>query len=131
MKKKSILNSLLVSLFPVLTLGIVPWIIYYAKTISAQTYHLTAFWAISISWIFISITLTLISYQLITHFDKKDKLTKWILMAWTVILIILLVGHYFGYSLPIYATLNLLGTSFVELTLGFYISLATLLYIKR
>ena len=131
MKKKSILNPLLVSLFPVVTLGIVPWIIYYAKIFSARTYSLAAFWAISISWLFIGIAITLISYQLITYSDKTDKLTKWILIAWIAILIFLLVGYYFGYSLPIYAALNLIGTPFVELTLGFYLSLTVLLYIKR
>ncbi|AEB30279.1 hypothetical protein CAR_c16210 [Carnobacterium sp. 17-4] len=131
MKKKSILNPLLVSLFPVVTLGIVPWIIYYATIISARTYNSAAFWAISISWLFTGIAMTLLSYRLMIYFDKTAKLTKWILTAWTAILIFLLVGNYFGYSLPIYAALSLLGSSFVELTLGFYISLTVLLYIKR
>ena len=131
MKKRSFFNPLLVTLFPIVVLGIVPWIIYYAKIVSAQTYSLTGFWAISICWLLLSITITLISYQLVHYFDKKDKFTKWILIAWIAILIFLLVGYYFGYSSSIYAALNLIGTPFVELTLGFYLSLTVLLYIKR
>ena len=131
MKKRSLFNPLLVTLFPFVVLVIVPWIIYYAKIISSQTYNLTAFWAISISWLLLSIAITLVCYQLVHYFDKKDKFTKWILIAWIAILIFLFVGYYFGYSLPIYAALNLIGTPFVEMTLGFYLSLTVLLYIKR
>lgn len=131
MKKKSFFNPFLVLLFPILTIVFIPIITNYYLVISARTFHATAFWVASISWIIIGIFMALITYRITIYSDKSDTFTKWITIIWTLSLILLLLGSYLGYSHFIYITLSLYGTFFVELTAGFYLSLTVILLIKK
>lgn len=131
MKKRQFLNPLLVLLFPAFTIIFIPMFTNYALAVTARTYNIGIFCIISLTWILIGFAMAMIAYRLTVHSDKSDTFTKWILIIWTVILIALLAGFHIGYSYSIYATLNLYGTFFVELTIGFYLSLIAIVHIKK
>lgn len=131
MKKRQLLNPLLVLLFPAFTIVFIPMFINYALTFTARTYNIQAFWFISLSWVLVGFAMAMITYRLTVYSDKSDTFTKWISIIWTVILIVLLAGFHIGYSYSIYATLHLYGTFFVELTTGFYLSLTAIVHIKK
>ena len=129
-EKKQFLNPLLVLLFPTFTIIFIPLFINHALNFTARTYNIQTFWFISLSWILIGFAMAMTAYRL-TVSDKSDSFTKWIVVIWTVLLIVLLAGFHIGYSYSIYTTLHLYGTFFVELTTGFYLSLIAIIHFKK